>query len=324
MASVLVVTGSVRPNSVNEKVIPIVVAELEAQGATTTVADLKKLALPFYDAPVPPASPDFSPTHENVKAWTSQVAEADGVVFVTPEYNHTMSPLQLNAIDWIGNWAADPGSGWDVAGVSAATKDHTIVRKATVESGNAGDWFPSAGTTEEDSEWVVLDQNDWTYLGSHPHDFSPSIGECFDPEDYTAGDPCPGYTDEASCDSDDSCYWENDTDQCEYEGPPTCVWDCEGICEFTGDDENEDPIAFCTWMIATLVDGGCSSDCDVDTSTGLNDAVAQCELCVENGNPDSNDCDVWGDCDYNGDVTYDGAVNVQDVVVLVQYTTRST
>ena len=43
MASVLVVTGSVRPNSVNEKVIPIVVAELEAQGATTTVACISAL-----------------------------------------------------------------------------------------------------------------------------------------------------------------------------------------------------------------------------------------------------------------------------------------
>tara|TARA_Y100001949_G_scaffold100035_1_gene84397 strand:+ start:1705 stop:2247 length:543 start_codon:yes stop_codon:yes gene_type:complete len=131
MASVLVVTGSVRPNSVNEKVIPIVVAELEAQGATTTVADLKKLALPFYDAPVPPASPDFSPTHENVKAWTSQVAEADGVVFVTPEYNHTMSPLQLNAIDWIGKeWQDKPialvGYGW----TSGANQAHATAREA--------------------------------------------------------------------------------------------------------------------------------------------------------------------------------------------------
>ena len=34
-----------------------------------------------------------------------------------------------------------------------------------------GAWEYSAGTSEDDSEWVVLDQNDWTYLGSHPHEF---------------------------------------------------------------------------------------------------------------------------------------------------------
>ena len=63
-------------------------------------------------------------------------------------------------------------SGWSVAGVNNATKDHTLVRKSTVTSGNAGDWNTSAGTNEDDSEWVVLDKDDWSYIGSHPHDFT--------------------------------------------------------------------------------------------------------------------------------------------------------
>jgi hypothetical protein len=70
--------------------------------------------------------------------------------------------------DWNGN----PGDGWDVAGVSDATKDHTLVRKASVTEGNGGDWDSSAGTNEDDSEWIVLDENTWDYLGSHPHDFT--------------------------------------------------------------------------------------------------------------------------------------------------------
>ena len=69
-------------------------------------------------------------------------------------------------VDWVGNWDADPGSGWDVAGVAAATKDHTLVRKETVISGNT-DWTASAGTSAEDSEWIVYDLNTWDYLGSH-------------------------------------------------------------------------------------------------------------------------------------------------------------
>ena len=69
-------------------------------------------------------------------------------------------------IDWIGNFDADPGSGWAVAGVVDATKDHTLVRKFSVTSGNT-DWTASAGTSSEDSEWTVLDKEDWTFLGSH-------------------------------------------------------------------------------------------------------------------------------------------------------------
>ena len=69
-------------------------------------------------------------------------------------------------MDHVGDFNGDPGSGWEVAGVSNATKDHTLVRKCSVEQGNS-DWVASAGTNSEDSEWIVLDQDDWTNLGSH-------------------------------------------------------------------------------------------------------------------------------------------------------------
>ena len=92
-------------------------------------------------------------------------------------------------MDHVGDFNGDPGSGWEVAGVSNATKDHTLVRKCSVEQGNS-DWVASAGTNSEDSEWIVLDQDDWTNLGSHTS-------------------PCPvdavfGCTDEAACNYDAS------------------------------------------------------------------------------------------------------------------------
>jgi predicted extracellular nuclease len=71
-------------------------------------------------------------------------------------------------IDAIGVENNDPGSGWDVAGTTNATKDHTLVRKSTVTSGNT-DWSASAGTDADDSEWIVLALDTWDYLGSHPH-----------------------------------------------------------------------------------------------------------------------------------------------------------
>ncbi|MBI89791.1 MAG: hypothetical protein CMG60_06865, partial [Candidatus Marinimicrobia bacterium] len=77
--------------------------------------------------------------------------------------------LDFSVLDCIGDWNGDPGDGWDVAGVEAGTKDHTLVRKNYVEEGNGGDWYMSAGTDPMNSEWIVLEQNDWTFLGSHPH-----------------------------------------------------------------------------------------------------------------------------------------------------------
>lgn len=64
----------------------------------------------------------------------------------------------------------DPGSGWEVAGVTNGTQNHTLVRKSSVSSGNGGNFAASAGTNEFDSEWIVLAQDDFTNLGAHSID----------------------------------------------------------------------------------------------------------------------------------------------------------
>ncbi|WKZ70931.1 MAG: lamin tail domain-containing protein [Melioribacteraceae bacterium] len=70
-------------------------------------------------------------------------------------------------IDIIGTPDSDPGSGWTVAGIANATQNHTLVRKAAVTVGNT-DWTASAGTDTSDSEWIVYNQDIFTYLGIHP------------------------------------------------------------------------------------------------------------------------------------------------------------
>ena len=80
-------------------------------------------------------------------------------------------------IDVIGVPDEDPGSAWDVAGGLGATGEYTLIRKASILEGNY-DWAVSAGIDEETSEWVVMPQNTFNFLGSHPHtDFTfPTIG----------------------------------------------------------------------------------------------------------------------------------------------------
>ena len=72
------------------------------------------------------------------------------------------------AIDVIGLLGNDPGTAWDVAGVVGATAEHTLIRKTAITAGNT-DWAASAGTTAEDSEWMVFDQNYFGSIGSHPY-----------------------------------------------------------------------------------------------------------------------------------------------------------
>ena len=67
-------------------------------------------------------------------------------------------------VDFIGDWNGDPGSGWSVAGVTDATKDHTLLRKCDVTQGNS-DWIASAGTDAVNSEWIVMPIDDWTDIG---------------------------------------------------------------------------------------------------------------------------------------------------------------
>ena len=71
-------------------------------------------------------------------------------------------------IDCIGDWNGDPGTGWDVAGVTNATVNHTLVRKPTVTTGNP-DWDASSGTDADGSEWIVLGNEDWSNLGFHTY-----------------------------------------------------------------------------------------------------------------------------------------------------------
>ena len=63
----------------------------------------------------------------------------------------------------------DPNDGsvkFEVAGVAGAALDHTLIRKASIETANAN-WASSAGTNADNSEWVIYDMDYTSDLGSH-------------------------------------------------------------------------------------------------------------------------------------------------------------
>jgi len=112
MSNVLVVTGSAREGSVNKVMVSEVVKNLKGRdGVEVMVADLAEMNLPYMSAAMPPSSPDYKIEEPKVQEWADAVASSDAVVFVTPEYNHNISGIQKNAIDWLWKeWQKKPAA----------------------------------------------------------------------------------------------------------------------------------------------------------------------------------------------------------------------
>ena len=69
-------------------------------------------------------------------------------------HNGAIEDVDFEVVDTLGDWQGDPGEGWDVAGLSEATKDSTLIRKPSITKGNT-DWDASRGTNRFNSEWIV-------------------------------------------------------------------------------------------------------------------------------------------------------------------------
>ncbi len=90
-----------------------------------------------------------------------------------------LGPGDTVIIDKVGEESGDVEPlPWDVAGVTGATKEHTLVRKPTVSGPNA-DWAASAGTDAENSEWIVHPHNYWKNLGFHSEFNSAPASDLF-------------------------------------------------------------------------------------------------------------------------------------------------
>lgn len=102
MKKVLVVISSVRPSRISDKVLTEVQNEARKRsGIELSVADFREKPLPFFDGNSATAAPDFKATDTNVLAWTEKVVEADTLLILSAEYNHSYTAVLKNAIDWI-------------------------------------------------------------------------------------------------------------------------------------------------------------------------------------------------------------------------------
>jgi NAD(P)H-dependent FMN reductase len=95
MVRIAVVAGSVRSGSFNVMLARAAIRHLEAHGASVTWIDLATFDLPLYAAAI--EAERFPPDALRLKQL---LAGQHGVLFTSPEYNGSVSPLLKNAIDW--------------------------------------------------------------------------------------------------------------------------------------------------------------------------------------------------------------------------------
>ena len=90
------------------------------EGAHFKLIDLAEVDLPFFDEPHPPMMGSY--THAHTKAWAKQVAELDGFIIVTAEYNHGYPAPLKNALDHLyAEWGGKP-VGFVSYGVAGGTR----------------------------------------------------------------------------------------------------------------------------------------------------------------------------------------------------------
>lgn len=110
MPHIKIIAGSVRPGRFNTQPANWIY-ELASKrpNAKFTLVDIAQLNLPFLDEPKSPKAREY--TKEHTRNWSEIIEEADGFIFVTPEYNHSVSPALKNALDFLYHeWSYKPAS----------------------------------------------------------------------------------------------------------------------------------------------------------------------------------------------------------------------
>ncbi|HYN29871.1 MAG TPA: NAD(P)H-dependent oxidoreductase [Dermatophilaceae bacterium] len=111
---VLVLVGSLRADSLNRHLADVAVGHLPAH-ATVTVSELPA-RLPFYSEDL-----DGADVPGAARAFREEVARADAVLVVTPEYNGSLPAVLKNAIDWTSRPRGSAALAGKRAAVLAAT-----------------------------------------------------------------------------------------------------------------------------------------------------------------------------------------------------------
>ncbi|HEY0212478.1 MAG TPA: NAD(P)H-dependent oxidoreductase [Paenirhodobacter sp.] len=85
------------------------------------LTDLAEVGLPILDEPNHPKAKNYQ--HDHTRKWSAIVEGSDAFVFVLPEYNFSMPPAFVNAVDYLfSEWGYKPAGFVSYGGVSGGLR----------------------------------------------------------------------------------------------------------------------------------------------------------------------------------------------------------
>lgn len=119
MLNIAIIPGTSRPQALNPQIVSWVEQQLASNDdVRAEVVDFGTFDLPLLDEVIPAGAKMYANDH--TKAWGAKLEEFDAFIFVTPEYNHSISGSLKNALDFVAtefnhkvagivNYGADKG-----------------------------------------------------------------------------------------------------------------------------------------------------------------------------------------------------------------------
>lgn len=128
-----IILGSTREGRAGAKVGQWVKKLAEARpDFASEYVDLKDWGLPFLTDPMPPSMGKYA--SELTQKWSKKISEADGYIFITPEYNHGYSPVLKNALDHIyKEWNNKPAAFVSYGGGAGGARAVEQLREVAIE-----------------------------------------------------------------------------------------------------------------------------------------------------------------------------------------------
>lgn len=116
-----IILGSTRPGRAGEQVAKWTVDTLkDFKDAEFELVDIADYNLPLLDEPMPPLMGQY--TKDHTKKWSAKIAEADGYIFVTAEYNHSVPGAFKNAVDFLNHEWHDKAIGFIGYGAAGGSR----------------------------------------------------------------------------------------------------------------------------------------------------------------------------------------------------------
>lgn len=103
MAKILIISGSARRDSVNRKLAQVACGLAAKAGADAEFIDPLQFDLPLFNQDLEEA--EGLPAV--VRELKAKFVAAQGLIFCSPEYNSSVTPLLKNLIDWVSRTETD-------------------------------------------------------------------------------------------------------------------------------------------------------------------------------------------------------------------------